>query len=63
MKWNNELMKIRHWLSSNKLSLNVEKTMYMIFHTTQRKIVYPKLIINNNEIERVTIPIYLFFLV
>ena len=30
---NNELCIISDWLSSNKLSLNVKKTKYMVFHT------------------------------
>ena len=34
---NNELCKISDWLSSNKLSLNVKKTKYMVFHTPQKK--------------------------
>ena len=33
---NNELCKISDWLSSNKLSLNVKKTKYMVFHTPQK---------------------------
>ena len=51
---NIELSKISNWLSSNKLSLNVKKTKFMVFHTMQRKIEYPKLIINNVAIEMVT---------
>ena len=50
---NSELNKISAWLASNKLSLNVKKTKFMVFHTAQRKIIYPKLIINNVEIEMV----------
>ena len=34
---NNELCTISDWLSSNKLSLNVKKTKYMVFHTPQKK--------------------------
>ena len=51
---NIKLTKISNWLSSNKLSLNVKKTKFMVFHTLQRKIEYPKLIINNVAIEMVT---------
>ena len=51
---NRELDKIYDWLSSNKLSLNVSKTKFMVFHTNQRKVTYPKLKINNIEINRVT---------
>ena len=51
---NRELFKISGWLSSNKLSLNTKKTKYMVFHTSQRLIEHPLLIINNTEIERVS---------
>jgi hypothetical protein len=33
---NSELENINHWLLSNKLTLNVEKTEYMIIGTRQR---------------------------
>jgi len=51
---NLELNKITDWMSSNKLSLNIKKTKYMIFHTKQRQVIYPSLKINNVQIERVT---------
>ncbi len=51
---NNELEKISDWLKTNKLSLNVKKTKYMIFHTVQRKVTPLHLTINNTTIERVT---------
>ena len=44
---NVELCKITNWLAANKLSLNVGKTKF------KEKVVYPKLLINNIEIERV----------
>ena len=37
---NLELDNISEWLSINKLSLNVKKTKYMIFHTKQKNISY-----------------------
>ena len=43
---NYELSKICHWLGANKLALNVSKTKFMV--------IYPKLNINGNNIERVT---------
>ena len=49
---NNELSKISEWLSSNKLSLNIKKTKFMIFHTPLRRIDYPVLKLNNVNIER-----------
>ena len=39
---------------SNKLALNISKTKYMGFHTSNRKITYPNLKINNINIDRVT---------
>ena len=33
-----ELENISNWLSSNKLSLNVNKTKCMVFHMAQRKV-------------------------
>ena len=51
---NGELDKINDWLSANKLSLNVKKTKYMVFHRSQKKVIYPLLKFNNVEIERVT---------
>ena len=35
---NSEIEKINLWLKLNKLSLNADKTKYMIFHTNQRMI-------------------------
>ena len=35
---NNELDKVHDWLAANKLSLNISKTKFMIFHFPQRKI-------------------------
>ena len=50
---NVELCKITNWLAANKLSLNVDKTKFMVFCSDKKKVVYPKLFINNIEIERV----------
>ena len=38
MNINNELSKIQEWLYINKLSLNVNKTKYVILHNHQRNI-------------------------
>ena len=51
---NNELTKITDWLSSNKLSLNVKKTKFMVFHTPQRRVNYPTLKLNNVNIKRLS---------
>ena len=40
------------WCQST--ALNVSKTKYMIFHTANKHVTYPKLNINGNNIERVT---------
>ena len=52
---NTELRNIQEWLNINKLSLNVSKTKYMIFHHYQRNItnIIPTLKINFEPIERV----------
>ena len=50
---NSELHKISGGLTSNKLSLNAQKTKFMVFHSMQRKVKYPVLTINNTIIERV----------
>ena len=46
---NTELSKIQEWLNINKLSLNVKKTKFMIFHHYQRNIknITPRLKINS----------------
>ena len=51
---NCELSKICDWLGANKPALNVSKTKYMVFHTANKHVAYPKLNINGNNIERVT---------
>ena len=52
---NNELQKVHDWLAVNKLSLNVKKTKFMLFHTAQKDIrsAIPKLEIGGGIIERV----------
>ena len=56
---NSDLCKITNWLAANKLSLNVGKTKFMVFHSDKKKVVYPKLLINNIEIKRIDYFIYL----
>ena len=52
---NEELAKVYDWLAVNKLSLNVKKTKYVIFHAINKKIedVVPDLEINGILIKRV----------
>ena len=49
---NLELSKLFIWLNSNKLSINIEKTKFICF-SKNKKYCYPKLKINNTEIEQV----------
>ena len=51
---NDELIHICDWLAANKLSLNINKTKYMVFHKYNRNIIYPQLKIYGSDIERVT---------
>ena len=53
-KINSELGRIHDWLSINKLSLNIKKTKYMIFHSKRSTLKYEiDLQINAQPIERV----------
>ena len=52
---NNELAKIVIWLKVNKLSLNLTKTNFMIFHPRQKKVnVNVPLTLENTVIKQVT---------
>ena len=53
---NQELQAVYNWLCVNKLSLNIPKTKFMIFHHKQRQIhsYIPNLAINGNPIDYVT---------
>ena len=52
-----ELQKNNEWFEANKLSLNVEKTNYYLFHKPSRRddlpLLLPKLLINKHKVERV----------
>ena len=48
-----ELCKITNWLLANQLSLIVNKTKFMVFHSGKKHVVYPILSINGTVIERV----------
>ena len=50
---NKELSYVNEWLKVNKLSLNISKSKYMLFHTSRRKVESLKIKIDNTEIERV----------
>ena len=54
---NDELIKINEWFSANKLSLNVGKKKYSLFHKSGKKYSIAShlstLKVNNHDIERV----------
>ena len=47
---NHELIQISNWLSANKLSLNVSKSCFLLFHPPQKKTNKIELLINNEKI-------------
>ncbi len=49
--FNKELQNINDWLKSNKLSVNITKCKYIIFHTLQKKVKPLVLKIENNIVE------------
>ena len=52
-KVNLELKSIDNWLSCNKLSLNIDKTNFVIFHPPQKKFTKSiSLLVNNKSIEQ-----------
>ena len=55
---NEELQKLHNWILANKLSLNLQKTKYSIFHKQGKcedlPLKFPNLIIDNIEIKRET---------
>ena len=50
---NDKLIKLTEWLGCNQLSLNVNKTKFMLFHSNRKAVNYPNLLINNINIENV----------
>ena len=50
-KINNELKSISMWLKLNKLSLNIEKTKAMLFHTENRQVKIPDIYIDNIKVD------------
>ena len=37
-KINKELLKVKSWLEINKLALNIEKTNFVVFHSSRKKL-------------------------
>ena len=60
---NYELAKVYDWLAVNKLSLNIRKNKYVIFHAINKRIegVIPDLAINGIPLERVQNFIFLVY--
>ena len=50
-KINEELLRVTTWLSRNILLINTTKTKMTVFHTQQKHISYPDVIINNSHVE------------
>ncbi len=50
---NNELSMVNNWLNVNKLSLNINKSKYMIFHTKKKKVQSLTLKIDTFNIQQV----------
>ena len=50
---NDELGKINEWLEINKLSLNINKSRYMLFHMPNKQVNAPTLQISNTNITKV----------
>ena len=49
---NNELLNVYSWLCANKLSLNIEKSNFIIFHTIQKKVHEVSIAINDKPIKQ-----------
>ena len=49
----NELNKLNMWLQLNRLSLNADKTKYMMFHTRQKNIRTLSITMDEKQIENV----------
>ena len=47
---NAELAKLSEWFEANKLGLNISKTKFMVFHTSDKAVKYPNLKINNIDV-------------
>ena len=47
---NEELLRVAPWLSRNKLLINTTKIKMTVFHTQQKHLSYPDVIINNSHV-------------
>ena len=48
---NLELIKVADWLKLNKLSINIKKSKFMVFHMPQKQVNIPNIEIENFKIE------------
>ena len=60
---NEELNKLSIWLASNKLTLNIEKSHYVIFHRAQLKQSNITITLSNIFLERITFTKFLFVII
>ena len=51
---NCELAKLTEWLNANKLSINVFKSHYMVFHRSRRKINQGNILLDTTILSQVT---------
>ena len=59
---NIELNKISEWLKLNRLTLNVQKTKYMLFKTSKKKVQTLLLQMDNKIIDKVLSSIFLEYI-
>ena len=52
-RFNNELVNIFNWLNANRLSLNIDKTNFMIFRPKNKQDLCPEIKINGSQINQV----------
>ena len=48
---NSELENISNWFRCNKLSINSDKSKFMLFHTPQRKVEVPQLFMQGSQLQ------------
>ena len=58
--FNDEIANVVTWLEANKLTLNVDKSNYILFHPPQKKVQNISLYINNKIIEQKPFAKYLW---
>ena len=46
---NKEWIKIKLWLRANKLTLNTQKSKFMLFYQLEKRLEIPKIEINNEK--------------